>query len=201
MFCTLGTLEKGTDRATTVIKHAALARAPFRAQNRLKTTADSLGVMSQSDPLPSEWISQFDGTHLEHKLNVSAVLATVDAEDWPHLAYLSAGEVLVHDPRRVSVCLWPASRSTANLQRVGRGVLYAAAAGAVWEARLVAVRRASSDTPVIFDAEVIEAHRHAAPYAEVTALIGFRLSDPPSTLDRWRRQIEQMLRLPDFPVC
>lgn len=157
-----------------------------------RNIADSVGAMSQTDELPSEWISQFDGTLLDDKLHVSAVLATLDADGWPHLAYLSAGEVLVQDHGRVSVCLWPASRSTANLQRAGRGVLYAAAAGAVWEARLVAVRRASSNTPVIFDAEVIEAHRHAAPYAEVTALIGFRLSDPPATLDRWRRQIEQM---------
>ena len=148
--------------------------------------------MSQTIDLPSEWTSQFDGTHLEDKLHVAAVLATVDAEGWPHLAYLSAGEVLVHGPRRVSVCLWPASRSTANLQRIGRGVLYAAAEGAVWETKLVAVLRAGSNTPVIFDADVTEVHRHAAPYAEVTALIGFRLSDPPSAVDRWRRQIEQM---------
>jgi hypothetical protein len=145
--------------------------------------------MSQSDQLPSEWVSQFDGTHLEDKLHVAAMLATVDAQGWPHLAYLSAGEVLVHDLRRVSVCLWPASRTTANLQRVGRGVLYAAAAGVVWEAKFVATLRAGSDTPVIFDIEVIEVHRHAAPYAEVTTLIGFRLSDPPSTVERWRRQI------------
>jgi hypothetical protein len=152
--------------------------------------------MSHSDDLPSEWVSQFDGTHLEDKLHVAAVLATVDAEGWPHLAYLSAGEVLIHDPRRVSVCLWPASRTTVNLQRVGRGVLYAAAAGAVWETKLVAVLRAGSGTPVIFDAAVTEVHRHAAPYAEVTALIGFRLSDPPSTVGRWQRQIEQMRRPP-----
>ena len=148
--------------------------------------------MTQIDDLPSEWVNQFDGTHLEDKLHVAAMLATVDAEGWPHLAYLSAGEVLVHASRRVSVCLWPTSRTTANLQRVGRGVLYAAAAGAVWEAKFVAVMRAGTNTPVIFDADVIEVHRHAAPYAEVTALIGFRLSDPPSTVERWRRQIEAM---------
>jgi hypothetical protein len=148
--------------------------------------------MSQSDELPSEWASQFDGTHLEDKLHVAAMLATVDPEGWPHLAYLSAGEVLVHDARRVSVCLWPASRTTANLQCAGRGVLYAAAAGAVWEVKFVAVLRSGSNTPVIFDADVTEVQRHAAPYAEVTALIGFRLNDPPSTVERWRQQIDKM---------
>ena len=164
----------------------------IREQNRVGATADPKAAMSHSDDLPSEWVSQFDGTRLEDKLHVAAMLAAVDAEGWPHLAYLSAGEVLVHDLRRLSVSLWPASRTTANLQRAGRGVLYAAAAGAVWETKLVAVLRAGSNTPAIFDADVIEVHRHAAPYAEVTALIGFRLSDPPSTVDRWRRQIEQM---------
>src|SRR5882672_10865714 len=101
--------------------------------------------MSHSDELPSEWVSQFDGTHLEDKLHVAAVLATVDAAGWPHLAYLSAGEVLLHGPRRMSLCLWSASRSTANLQRVGRGVLYAAAEGSVWETKLAAVLRESSN--------------------------------------------------------
>ena len=170
----------------------SLAPVLFREQNRLSAKADSASAMSNPDDLPSEWVSQFDGTRLEDKLHVAAVLATVDAGGWPHQAYLSAGEVLVHAPRRVSVCLWPASRSTANLQRIGRGVLYAAAAGAVWETKLVAVLREGTNTPVIFDADVIEVHRHAAPYAEVTSLIGFRLSDPPSTVERWRRQIEQM---------
>jgi hypothetical protein len=45
---------------------------------------------------------------------------------------------------------------------------------------------------VVFDATVIDVRRHAAPYAEVTGLIGFRLNDPVSTLDRWRRQIERI---------
>jgi hypothetical protein len=169
-----------------------LALVPFRAQNRAWYHCGFHQLMTQSDPLPPEWASQFDGTHLEDKLHVAAMLATVDAEGWPHLAYLGAGEVLVHDLRRVSVCLWPASRTTANLQRVGRGVLYAAAVGAVWEAKFVAVLRAGPNTPVIFDFNVTEVHRHAAPYAEVTALIGFRLGDPPATVERWRQQIEKM---------
>jgi len=44
----------------------------------------------------------------------------------------------------------------------------------------------------VFDATVIDVRRHVAPYAEVTGLIGFRLNDPVSTLDRWRRQIERI---------
>ena len=142
--------------------------------------------------LPDNWLSQFDGNNLDAKLHIAAVLGTVDDAGWPHLAYLSAGEVLAHASERLSFALWPTSRSTANLRRVGHAVLHAVADGAVWETRLVAQARADSADLVVFDAEVIDVRRHAAPYAEVTGLIGFRLTDPVSTLDRWRRQIERM---------
>jgi hypothetical protein len=154
------------------------------------------GMILNSVKLPSVWMSQFDGLGLEAKLHVAAVLGTVDDAEWPHLAYLSAGEVLVHDSRRLSLALWPTSRSTANLRRVGHGVLHAVAEGAVWETRFSAQPRADADGLVVFDAEVIGVRRHAAPYAEVTGLIGFRLNDPVSTLDRWRRQIERMRAVP-----
>jgi hypothetical protein len=148
--------------------------------------------MSSMLMLPSAWITQFDGANLDGKLHVSAVLATVDDAGWPHSAYLSAGEVLAHDARRITFVLWSTSRSAANLLRVGRGVLHAVADGAVWEARLTSQPRADTGELVVFDAQVIDVSRHAAPYAEATGLIGFRLHDPAATLDRWRRQIERM---------
>ena len=144
--------------------------------------------------LPVTWMSQFNGLDLDTKLHVAAILATADDAQWPHLAYLSAGEVLTHDTQRLSLALWPASRSTANLRRVGHGVLHAVADGAIWETRLAARPREDDGAGglAIFDADVIGVSRHAAPYAEVTGLIGFRLNDPVSTLDRWRRQIERL---------
>ena len=152
--------------------------------------------MSDISELPSAWISQFDGARLESKLHVSAVLATVDDEGWPHLAYLSAGEVLAHDARQMTFALWSASRSTANLLRTGRGVLYAEADGAVWETRLTVQSRADVTEPTVFDAQLTYVRRHVAPYAVVTGLVGFRLQDPAATLERWRRQIDRMRILP-----
>lgn len=151
--------------------------------------------MTAISELPSTWLGQFDGTRLENKLHVSAVLATVDDEGWPHLAYLSAGEVLARDVRQITFVLWSASRSTANLLRAGRGVLYAEADGAVWETRLTVQRRAHVTELTVFDAQLTYVRRHAAPYAVVTGLVGFRLQDPAATLERWRRQIERM-RIP-----
>jgi hypothetical protein len=155
----------------------------------------SPGTATDSVELPHAWLGQFDGSSLENKLHVAAVLATVDDAGWPHLAYLSAGEVLAHCTQRLSFALWPTSRSAANLRRVGHCVLHAVADGAVWETRLAARSRADANDLVVFDAEVIGVRRHSAPYAEVTALIGFRLNDSVSTLDRWRRQIERMREL------
>jgi hypothetical protein len=142
--------------------------------------------------LPSAWVTQFDGAHLDRKLHVSAVLASTDDEGWPHLSYLSAGEVLAQDARRVTFLLWSASRSAANLLRVSRGVLHAVADGAVWETRLISQPRADATEVTVFDAQVIEVRRHAAPYAEATGLIEFHLHDPAATLERWRLQIERM---------
>ena len=123
-------------------------------------------------------------------------LATVDEEGWPHLAYLSAGEVLAHDARRITFVLWPTSRSAANVSRAGRSVLHAVADGAVWETRLRSQPRADAHELSVFDAEVIDVRGHAAPYADVTGLIGYRLHDPTATLERWRRQIDRMRILP-----
>jgi hypothetical protein len=152
--------------------------------------------MTAISELPSTWISQFNGANLESKLHVSAVLATVDDAGWPHLAYLSAGDVLAHDALKITLVLWSGSRSTANLLRAGRGVLHAEADGAVWETRLTVQPRADATDLTVFDAQLTYVRRHAAPYAVVTGLIGFRLQDPTATLERWRRQIDRMRILP-----
>jgi hypothetical protein len=148
--------------------------------------------MAMSTELPPAWVDQFNGSNLDDKLHVAALLGTVDDTGWPHIAYLSAGEVLAHDAQRISLALWATSHSTTNLRRVGQGVLHAVAESAIWETRLLAHARADTDALVIFDTRVISIRRHAAPYAEVVSLIGFRLNDPATTLDRWQRQIERM---------
>ena len=138
--------------------------------------------------IPHDWLTLFDGTQIEAKLHVSALLATVDEKNRPHLAFLSVGEVFVWQPRRVAVALWPTSRSTANFRRTGHATLYAVADGSVWEALLYLKRQVSSGL-ALFDTDVENVACHTAPYAEVTGLVGFRLLDPASVTDRWRKQI------------
>jgi hypothetical protein len=142
----------------------------------------------QSQILP-EFLQAFTGENLEAAATCGATLVSVDEEGWPHQAYLSAGEILAQSTG-LSIALWPGSRTTSNLERQGRAVLYAAAQGSIWEARLrLARRQATGGGAAIFDGKVTETRRHAAPYAEVISLVDFRLFDRQDTLKRWARQI------------
>lgn len=148
--------------------------------------------------LPPAWFRLFDGEQLETKLGEAAILATTDSETWPHLAFLSVGEVYAPGRDTLYLATWPSSRTAQNLERQGQASLSAAADGAVWEARL-AIRRctgmADEAGPALFRAELIGVRKHMAPYAQVEQLIRFRLDDETATLDRWRAQIETLRRL------
>jgi hypothetical protein len=148
--------------------------------------------MTAPPALPAAWLAQFDGTGLEDKIDVSAVLATVDAEGWPHIAYLSAGEVLALGADRLRLLLWPASRSAANMRDAGRAVLHAVADGAVWEARLAVRATRAAGKLLLIDVGIADIVRHAAPYADATSLIGFRLHDPIASVGRWRDNVARM---------
>lgn len=153
----------------------------------MNATADLL----PPDALPGSWLALFDGARLATKLGEAAILATVDEQGWPHLSYLSVGELLADGRERLLFAVWPTSRTAANLLRSGAAALQAALDGAVWEARL-AVRRLDGGDALpglaVFEARVGGVRRHAAPYAEVEGLVRFRLGDEPGTLARWRRQ-------------
>ena len=141
--------------------------------------------------LPASLLAQFDGNELGDKRAVSAVLATVAEDGWPHLAYLSAGEVLIAADR-LRVRLWPRSGSAANLRREGKVALHAAADGAAWELRLAIVGRVDAPDRLIVEMVVVEAISHRAPYAEVRGMIGFKLHDEAKTLAGWEAQIADL---------
>lgn len=155
--------------------------------------------------LPADVRSQFDGHDLAGKTAVAAMLSTVDGDEWPHLSFLSAGEVLI-DGDRVALSLWGAAHSTRALEARRRGVLFAAAGGVVHEVRLevAEVRRpeGASLATVLGRADALREHK--APYARVEGLIGFTLDDPAGTVARWERQVADLraalATLPDVAV-
>jgi len=142
--------------------------------------------------LPQSISATFDGRDLATKVGVSALLSTVDAEGWPHLSFLSAGEVLV-EGTTVALTLWGKARSAEAAERQGRAVLFAAADDMVWELRLALVHIVRDVEPtVVLVARVVEMREHRAPYAQVQTLIGFTLDDDVATVERWTAQMARM---------
>jgi hypothetical protein len=153
-------------------------------------------AMATIDTVPAAWFRMFDGERLEEKMGVSALLSTVGEDGWPHASFLGVGEVLVRDDRRIALLLWPASTTAGNIARTRRLSLFAVSDGSVWEVRLEANAGDADGTEgsLRFETRVLAARRHAAPYAEVTGMIGFRLLDPDPTILRWRAQIGRLRR-------
>ena len=146
--------------------------------------------MQDAATMPAAWRETFDGTALDVKLKVSALLSTVAEDAWPHASFLGVGEVLADGPRALKLMLWPSSNAAANILRDGRAAFFAVADGAVWEARLEIVRDAMADVGLrMFAAEIVLMREHRAPYAEVEGLVSFRLQQEEDTLARWHRQI------------
>ncbi|WEK02289.1 MAG: hypothetical protein P0Y59_11590 [Candidatus Sphingomonas phytovorans] len=137
------------------------------------------------------WMAQFDGTAIEDKTGVSAILATA-GDGWPHVAYLSGGEILAVSPDQIRLYLWPASGTAQNLKASGRASLHSATGGIVWEARLTTSRLLADDRTFMAEMCVVDTIRHRAPYADVRAMIDFELADAASTLERWRGQIARL---------
>jgi hypothetical protein len=151
----------------------------------------SQGPADATVVLPDAWLGLFDGTRLADKAGEAAILASVDAEGWSHLAFMSVGEVLAESAARVHIATWAASRTTQNLRLRSQASLFAAVAGEVWEARLaMRIGRADDgDGLVLFSGDVGSARRHPAPYARVLGLVAFQLTDAAAAVARWERQV------------
>src|SRR5437879_3989755 len=81
--------------------------------------------MSETLPpvLPETLHRLLDGSDLDGKVGETMELLTVGPEGWPHVALLSAGEVLAATPEEIRLALWPSSQTTANLRRTGQATL------------------------------------------------------------------------------
>lgn len=116
-------------------------------------------------------------------------LTTVDADGWPHVALLSAGELLVRDPGTLRLALHAGSGTTASLRAGGRGTLLAVLGDAALTVRLQATALGDLDVAGLalaaFEARVVEVREHRAPYARLRTGITFELTDP-DVPERWR---------------
>jgi hypothetical protein len=119
------------------------------------------------------------------------VLVLVVREDgWPHLAMVSAGELVALDGRRLRLALWPGSTAAARLAAGGPVTLSAVVDGTSYALRGSVRRRGEVETPrsgrlACFDIAVEAVTADEAPYAVLESGVRFRLKDPSDTLARW----------------
>lgn len=152
--------------------------------------------------LPAEILARLDGRGARaaaaQELHESHRLTTADADGWPRTAQLSDGEVTAMPDGSVRLCLWPGSRTAANVRRDGRALLSVVAAGSCWDLRLRAEERPAPPGAPPFayflaTAESAEAQR--ANYATVERGVSFRLLDAQDAPARWSAQVDALRRL------
>jgi hypothetical protein len=142
-----------------------------------------------SAELPHALQEAWDGTRATALVGQTAVLVTVEGSGSPHVALLSAGEVAVTAPDTVHFALWPASRTTANLESGREALLLMVHAGGLCKIALRPRRLAdlelASGTRACLRGDVVRVSDDRVGYASVTAPISFALDDPAGTVERW----------------
>ena len=147
-----------------------------------------------STALPEQVLRYLDGSDLIAKTQALRI-STVDAEGWPHASLLSAGDMLALPSGRIRFVVFPQSTTTANLKRDGRVTVTLSLDGGMCELRMRChpLVHAPSDVPLaFFEAELLDARVHKAPYATVSGRVTFRVHEPQSVLPRWQEQIAAM---------
>ncbi len=143
-----------------------------------------------------------NGDDLDTKIGLTLQLFTTGPTGWPHVALLSAGEVLIDGSDSARLALWPTTATSENLQRDRRASLGLVHDGAWWLARLQIDGTALLDQlprPLLgVRAQLVELREERAPYARLTGGPTFDLVDPNEVLARWRSSLDALRRAQDF---
>jgi hypothetical protein len=124
------------------------------------------------------------------QLGLTILVLTVDGAEWPHVAMVSVGELVVTGESRLVLALWPSSTCAANLSRSGRATLALVTDGRSFSIRCATRREQmlkAGQHPALraFELEVVEVIEDSAPYADLVSGVTYRLHDPEPTLARW----------------
>ena len=149
--------------------------------------------------LPADLAAALDGRELAARVGDTYLLATTSESGWPHVAMLSAGEVLADGETELRLGLWPGTHTTQNLVRTGRGLLVAVRPPSTYSVRLRC--RALGEVAVedrrlaAFEAAIEEVLEDVVGYARVTEAIRFELVDPPRVLGHWEAAVAALRSL------
>jgi hypothetical protein len=138
-------------------------------------------------------LALLDGRNLEERIGDTFILCTTDADGWPHIALLSAGEVLVLDDGEIRIALWPNTAATRNLTANGKALLAIIGHRRCLYLRLDC-RRGPDIQPVsgslaAFAARIERAVEDEVGYALITSGVRFDLGDRVKTVDGWSKTV------------
>lgn len=75
--------------------------------------------VSAGNELPEAALAMLDGSRAAEHVGKVILLLTVDEAGFPHVAQLSAGEVVATGRRQLRLAVFAASHTTANIRRTG----------------------------------------------------------------------------------
>jgi hypothetical protein len=126
----------------------------------------------------------------ERQIGITILVVTLGEDEYPHVAMVSVGELVVTAQARLALSLWPASTCATNLSRERRATLALVTGGAAYSlsCRSAGERELRSDPhpPTrAFDLHVADSLQDSAPYADLLTGVTYRLHDPESAVARW----------------
>jgi hypothetical protein len=153
-----------------------------------------LVTRSIGDRLPAAVLALLDGADLGNRAGVTFMLITNNAEDWPHVAMLSVGELIAVDASVLRTGVWLTSSTVGNLSRTGRATLCFVVDGRAYSVHVRAERESDLDLDAdgqlaCFRLSVEDVLEDVAKYAELTSGVTFRLRSPADVVPRWERTV------------
>jgi hypothetical protein len=140
--------------------------------------------------LPQALLDFFSGQNLRDKMGLACVLVTQGADNYPHPAIVTPGEIVAGDASTMRLALYAESSASRNLRARGEATICHAQEGAGYYIK-GDVEAYASDVPALKGLAVFTFHpkhvlKDAEPGAQVTS--GFRFSDDSGTdavVTRW----------------
>ncbi|MGH3367207.1 MAG: hypothetical protein ACRDOY_08400 [Nocardioidaceae bacterium] len=153
-----------------------------------------LRAKTRRESLDPTLLALLDGSGVHHAPAQAMPLITTGREGAPHIALISAGEVLAVDERTLRLALWSTSTTAANLSAQPRATLSLVADGAFVGLHLDEVARGRGIVVGVQQLAVFHAHVESVtldrvPYAHVTSGITFVTVDD-SVPERWQSTLD-----------
>ncbi|MGE1113710.1 hypothetical protein ACQJ0K_18335 [Priestia megaterium] len=135
-----------------------------------------------------------NGKDLERKQHDAMLLSTVTSEGFPHVAMISAGELIAISSLRVKLLVWKDTTSSTNMIQNHRATVTLVIEGKAYYIKLLLKKEASVLSGYeLFTGEVAGVKEDYAKYAVLTSGIQFQLHNSKEILSRWNQSIKAVL--------